>query len=215
MQHTLAPWTGTSFIMAGAQPAVAPSGRVRRWSLQVGRYGIAFSSITENYGPPAVLSQRRDRTGLALGAVAGGLALLVVGASAGRAWPSEPVRSDNAMPIPAAKPYVAPAKAARPGRERPVAAPTTAPAPVQATSTGPDATLPTGAITRLEAIERALHTGEFQEWTDRTGVTGFVVPGVAEVTAAGDCRTLAVLVRKPDGTDAVTSDRQCRPAAQQ
>lgn len=217
MQNTLAPWTGEPFTSPTepaaplAPPTPAPIGRMRHWSFSVGRQGLSISSSVEDYRPRIVAPVMERRSGMAMlvAAVAGGLALLLVGASAGRAWSPAPDRAEAAMIIPTATPVPAPVAFAR-------AAPDRRPAlgrgtPVIATK---EPSTNSAAIGRNEAIARALGTGDFQEWAASDGTTGFAVAGPAEITAQGTCRALAVLTRKIDGSDSVASSRECRPAGE-
>lgn len=217
MEHTLAPWTGDSFAMAAAAetaPVVAPtSSRTRRWALQVGRGGIALSSTVELHGAPVAAPANDRRGGVALtatAAVVGGLALLMLGASAGRAWSPAPVRAEAAMMVPAAKPVVASVATARMMPQRRAAIGHATPTTIPEASAGASPYAP--GMSRAEAIERALGTGEFQEWAARDGTTGFAVAGPAETGPQGNCRALAVLTRKIDGSDSVASSRECRAA---
>lgn len=215
MQTTLAPWTGDAFPMPVPPPASAPPpapvGKFRRWSIRIGRAGLSISSTVEDYRPRVVAPVMERRTGAAMlvAAVAGGLALLLVGASAGRAWSPEPQRTEAAMIIPTAKPVPAPAPAVRVAREPRHSVGRAVPA--NPTPETPDYI---ATISRSEAIERALGTGEFQEWSARDGTTGFAVAGPAETTPQGNCRALAVLTRKIDGSDSVASSRECRATSE-
>lgn len=211
MQNTLAPWTGDAFPMPTAhpQPPAPPTGRTRRWSIELGRGGLAICSTVEDHRPRVVASpSTRPTLGLMMAAAAGGFALLLAGASAGRAWSSAPPPTEAAMIIPAAKPVARNAAAVRPvyegrgtiGRAFPAALP---PAPAD------DAPGTPIGLSKPEAIARALGTGEFQEWVARDGTTGFAVAGPAEATPQGNCRALAVLTRKIDGSDSVASSREC------
>lgn len=214
MHNTLAPWTGDPFIIPATEPAPSPAatGRTRHWSFQIGRNGLIFSSTIEDHRPCIVapVNERRSAIALTTAAVAGGLALLLVGASAGRAWSPAPVPSAAAMIVPMAKPVPTPTASLRSPPARRVAAgqafPTVVPERTQ------DEPTPAGGLDRAAAIRRALGTGEFQEWTGGDGTTGFAVAGPAETTAQGSCRALAVLTRKIDGSDSVASSRECQPA---
>lgn len=205
MDQTPAPLTG-KILAAPAVPAPAaePNLRSRRWSVRIGRDWINLSFHSESYGPP-LIANRRSSAAIVTAALAGGIALLVVGASAGRAVPATPDRADATIAVPSATPYVAPAPVlpARRPRFQPAA-----PAPAVATT---DTTPALGTLTRSQAIAAAIRTGEFQEWTDRDGASGFAVPGVADVSASGACRPLAVLTRRPDGTDQVSNSKVCTP----
>lgn len=216
MHTTLAPWTGDPFPMPASLAAPSPpaTGRTRRWSIEVGRDGLAICSTVEDHRPRVVAPIRSySSAALTMAAVAGGFALLLVGASAGRAWSPAPQPTQAAMIIPAAKPVAVQTAAVRTtpesratiGRAFPSALPKPVAEDAAPTSTG---------LSRTDAITRALSTGEFQEWAAADGTTGFAVAGPAEVTPQGSCRALAVLTRKIDGSDSVASSRECRAAAE-
>ena len=212
MHDTLAPWTGDPFPMPAPQAAPPPlaTGRTRRWSIEVGREGLAICSTVEDHRPRAVAPiQSRPTLALTLSAVACGFALMLVGASAGRAWSPAPVTSDAAMVVPAAKPVPVPTATARAIPENRAAIGRAFPSALPKQAEEETATTPIG-LSRTEAVARALSTGEFQEWTAADGTTGFAVAGPAEVTPQGSCRALAVLTRKADGSDSVASSRECR-----
>lgn len=212
MKQAIGHWTGDPLVSAAPPATPLPYAcRTRRWSFKVGNAGIAFSSVTESHGqlPPAVPRERWRGVPLAVAAVAGGLALLLAGATAGRAWSSDRVQPEPPMAVPAAIPFAASTKASRPahGSSRPARV-----TPVASISPSGDTPAFIG-LRRTEAVELALKTGEFQEWTNADGTTGFAVAGPAEASGATTCRALAVLARQADGKDAVTSSKVCQPAA--
>lgn len=231
MQTTLAPWTGDPFTMPGTGPTTAsdadpvatpeprqavttPTGRTRHWSFSIGRNGLTIVSTVEDHRPRIVapVRDRHSAAAITVSAVAGGLALLLVGASTGRAWSPSPTarHEDAAMIVPLAKPVSTPLA---PTRSK--SAVRSAPLPQAVTPASAEDTPP--ALGRAQAIARALGTGEFQEWAAPDGTTGFAVAGPAEATPQGNCRALAVLTRAIDGSDSVASSRECRvaPAASQ
>ena len=206
MENAPAPLTGNLFTLPGDPVSVArPPYSARRWSITIGRDWLTISSANERFGA----TQRHGGSTLAVSAVVGGLALLLVGASAGRALSTASAPTTAEMIVPAAKPLP---RAARPaGTTRAPTGRTTPPA-AAAAPTDPDATDTLGTLTRSQAVAKALRTGEFQEWADRDGTSGFAVPGPAEAGPQGPCRALAVLSRRIDGSDSVASTRECGEA---
>ena len=214
MHDTLAPWTGDPFPMpAGeATPPPLPIGRTRRWSFEIGRDGLAICSTVEDHRPRVVgAPAARPTLALIMGAMAGGFALLLVGASAGRAWSPAPHPTEAAMVVPAAKPVATPTAAARTAPEGRTAIGRAFPSALPKPADDDAIAVPVG-LSRKDAIVRALASGEFQEWTAGDGTTGFAVAGPVEMTAQGSCRALAVLTRKIDGSDSVASSRECQAA---
>lgn len=201
--------------MAGSivlTPAPAASWQSHtRWGFEIGSLRVAVTRTRAGHGVAAAAMSApttgvRPAGPLLIGAFAavGALTLLVAGATAAPR-PAGPVRYMVSVPIPVAA-AVARTRPHRIATGRAAARRAVA-APRLATAT-PSSDEPFGAADAPH-VARAMTTGAFQEWEDAAGRRRFLTAGPARAAGGRFCRTLALMVRAPEGTSHVRTIERC------